>query len=100
MQVHEKAPSKFDYFGLGGAYLCGKGEGLEAVLLYDRWGFISACLCCDEVLSELCLRGGLRLMLLEEARQRDEVFDAELLRALGEDLCRVARVVGTEERLE
>ena len=39
-------------------------------------------------------------MLLEEACQRDEVLDAELLGALGEDLCCVARVVGSEERLE
>ena len=50
--------------------------------------------------SALRLSGGLRLMLLEEARQRDEVLDAELLGALGEDLCCVARVVGSEERLE
>ena len=39
-------------------------------------------------------------MLLEEACQRDEVLDAELLGALGEDLRRVARVVGSEECLE
>ena len=48
----------------------------------------------------LCLRGGLRLILLEEVRQRNEVLDTELLGALGEDLRRVARVVGSEERLE
>ena len=48
----------------------------------------------------LCLSSGLRLMLLEEARQRDEVLDTELLGALGEDLCCVARIVGSEERLE
>lgn len=39
-------------------------------------------------------------MLLEEARKRDEVLDAELLGALREDLCRVACVVGSEEWLE
>ena len=32
MKAHEKAPPKSDYFGLGGAYLCGKGEALEAEL--------------------------------------------------------------------
>ena len=48
----------------------------------------------------LCLSSGLRLMLLEEACQCDEVLDTELLGALGEDLRRVARVVGSEERLE
>ena len=48
----------------------------------------------------LPLRCGLRLMLLEEARQGDEVLDTQLLGTLGEDLCGVARVVSSEERLE
>ena len=48
----------------------------------------------------LSLRCGLRLMLLEETCQGDELLDTELLRTLRENLCRVARVVGSEERLE
>lgn len=48
----------------------------------------------------LPLRYDLCLMLLEEARQRDKLLDTELLGTLGEDLCRVARVVGAKERLE